>query len=106
MMPTKRWLPFTFIDTSIHLGDEFVSTTVNRLVEGLGLTELPAIDINRARRIGIDDIPGLYIQQSWIVSPYPLGISLKAQVLYLVVYLARYCTSWMCSQHSILCTIR
>jgi ATP-dependent RNA helicase MSS116 len=44
--------------------DEFVST-VNSLVEGVGLTELPAIDINRARRIGIDDLPGLNIEQKW-----------------------------------------
>ena len=45
-------------------GEKFVST-VNHLVEDMGLRELPAIDYHRARKIGLDKIPGLNIQQNW-----------------------------------------
>ena len=44
--------------------DEFVST-VNTLVQNLGLNELPPVDYYRAKKIGIDTIPGLNIQHTW-----------------------------------------
>jgi ATP-dependent RNA helicase MSS116 len=44
--------------------DEFV-TTVNTLVQNLGLSELPPVDFYRARKIGIDTIPELNIQHTW-----------------------------------------
>ena len=45
--------------------DEKFVSTVNHLVEDMGLRELPAIDYHRARKIGLDKIPGLNIQQNW-----------------------------------------
>lgn len=43
---------------------DFVAT-INALVQNLGLSELPPIDSYRARKIGIDDIPGLNIRDTW-----------------------------------------
>lgn len=43
---------------------DFVAT-VNSLVQNLGLNELPPIDSYRARKIGINDIPGLNIRDTW-----------------------------------------
>ncbi|KAL3944352.1 MAG: hypothetical protein SGBAC_001556 [Bacillariaceae sp.] len=43
---------------------DFVAT-INALVQNLGLSELPPIDSYRARKIGIDDIPGLNIKDTW-----------------------------------------
>ena len=44
--------------------DKFVST-VNTLVQNLGLNELPPVGYYRAKKIGIDTIPGLNIQHTW-----------------------------------------
>ncbi|CAJ1940134.1 unnamed protein product [Cylindrotheca closterium] len=43
---------------------DFVAT-INALAQNMGLSELPPIDSYRARKIGIDDIPGLNIRDSW-----------------------------------------
>jgi ATP-dependent RNA helicase MSS116 len=42
-----------------------VVSTVNSLVEDMGLRELPALSFNRARKIGIDSVSGLNIQKNW-----------------------------------------
>jgi ATP-dependent RNA helicase MSS116 len=42
-----------------------VVSTINSLAIDVGLKELPAIDYNRARKIGVDQVPGLNIKQSW-----------------------------------------
>ena len=60
----QAMVSYYFHRTEDDMEGEYVST-VNRLVQDMGLTELPAIDLNRARKIGIDDTPGLNIQQSW-----------------------------------------
>eukprot|EP00934_Nitzschia_sp_Nitz4_P006447 Nitzschia sp. Nitz4//scaffold38_size140716//3290//5386//NITZ4_003124-RA/size140716-processed-gene-0.24-mRNA-1//1//CDS//3329550009//6437//frame0 len=42
-----------------------VVATVNRLIQDMGMRELPAIELQRARRIGLADVPGLNIQSNW-----------------------------------------
>ena len=50
-----------------------VVATVNRLVEIMGLSELPAIELKRAKRIGLDGVPGLNIQSSWKEQSWSTG---------------------------------
>jgi ATP-dependent RNA helicase MSS116 len=40
-------------------------TAVNRLVDVMGLPELPAIDATRAKRLKLNNMPGLNIQSNW-----------------------------------------
>lgn len=42
-----------------------VVATVNRLIEITGLSELPAIELSRARRLGLDGVPGINIKSQW-----------------------------------------
>ena len=39
--------------------------TVNRLVDVMGLPELPAIDATRAKRLKLNNMPGVNIQSNW-----------------------------------------
>jgi ATP-dependent RNA helicase MSS116 len=42
-----------------------VVATANRLIEIMGIPELPAIELTRAKRIGLDSVPGLNIKSNW-----------------------------------------
>jgi ATP-dependent RNA helicase MSS116 len=44
---------------------EEIVSTINSLVEILGLRELPAIEKRRAEKIGVDALPGINITQRW-----------------------------------------
>jgi len=47
--------------------------TVNRLVDVMGLPELPAIDETRAKRLKLNKMPGLNIQSSWSSQSWQSG---------------------------------
>jgi ATP-dependent RNA helicase MSS116 len=42
-----------------------VVATSNRLIEVMGVPELPAIELTRARRLGLDGVPGINIKSQW-----------------------------------------
>lgn len=42
-----------------------VVNTINSLIQDIGMTELPAVDVNRARKFGCEHVRGLNIKHSW-----------------------------------------
>jgi len=44
---------------------ESLVSIINQLIQDFGLPDLPAIDSTRAKRMGIEDLPGLNIRKDW-----------------------------------------
>ena len=58
----QAMLPYYFQRTE---NKQQAIVTVNRLVDVMGLPELPAIDATRAKRLKLNNMPGVNIQSNW-----------------------------------------
>ena len=62
----QAMVSYYFQRASQRRGSELdIVTTINRMVEDIGMRELPAISSSRAKRFGCDRVPGLNIRQEW-----------------------------------------
>mmetsp|Transcript_8254 Transcript_8254/g.8093 ORF Transcript_8254/g.8093 Transcript_8254/m.8093 type:complete len:302 (-) Transcript_8254:30-935(-) len=49
----------------LEQSSESLVSVINQLIQDFGLPDLPAIDSRRAKRMGIEDLPGLNIRKDW-----------------------------------------
>mmetsp|Transcript_33491 Transcript_33491/g.38314 ORF Transcript_33491/g.38314 Transcript_33491/m.38314 type:complete len:799 (-) Transcript_33491:30-2426(-) len=49
----------------LEQSSERLVSVINQLIQDFGLSDLPAIDSRRAKRMGIEDLPGLNIRKDW-----------------------------------------